>query len=102
MNEREVNMSKLKTKRKKHYLAAAMLAMLAIATPITLYGSVTTYAQTDDAAGAESGEDRLVNHWWRKKIATEIYGGSMQLQKIQQIRKLRQTQQMQWIQKIHQ
>lgn len=50
-------MSKLKTKRKKHYLAAAMLAMLAIATPITLYGSVTTYAQTDDAAGAESGED---------------------------------------------
>lgn len=50
-------MSKLKTKRKKHYLAAAMLAMLAVATPITLYGSVTTYAQTDDAAGAESGED---------------------------------------------
>lgn len=31
-------MSKLKTKRKKHYLAAAMLAMLAVATPITLYG----------------------------------------------------------------
>lgn len=50
-------MSKLKTKRKKHYLAAAMLAMLAVATPITFYGSVTTYAQTDDAAGAESGED---------------------------------------------
>lgn len=50
-------MSKLKTKRKKHYLAAAMLAMLAVATPITLYGSMTTYAQTDDAAGAESGED---------------------------------------------
>ena len=50
-------MSKLKTKRKKHYLAAAVLAMLAVATPITLYGSVTTYAQTDDAAGAESGED---------------------------------------------
>ena len=49
-------MRKMKTKRKKHYLAAAMLAMLAIATPITLYGSVTTYAQTDDAAGAESGE----------------------------------------------
>ena len=49
-------MSKLKTKRKKHYLAAAMLAMLAVATPITLYGSMTTYAQTDDAAGAESGE----------------------------------------------
>lgn len=47
-------MSKLKTKRKKHYLAAAMLA---VATPIRLYGSVTTYAQTDDAAGAESGED---------------------------------------------
>lgn len=44
-------MSKLKTKRKKHYLTAAMLAMLAIATPITLYGSMTTYAQTDDAAG---------------------------------------------------
>lgn len=50
-------MRKMKTKRKKHYLAAAMLAMLAVATPITLYGSVTTYAQTDDAAGAESGED---------------------------------------------
>lgn len=50
-------MSKLKTKRKKHYLVAAMLAMLAVATPITLYGSVTTYAQTDDTAGAESGED---------------------------------------------
>ena len=33
-------MSKLKTKRKKHYLTAAMLAMLAIATPITLYGSM--------------------------------------------------------------
>ena len=49
-------MRKMKTKRKKHYLAAAMLAMLAVATPITLYGSVTTYAQTDDAAGAESGE----------------------------------------------
>ena len=57
MNEREVNISKLKTKRKKHYLAAAMLAMLAVASEITLYGSVTTYAQTDDAAGAESGED---------------------------------------------
>lgn len=50
-------MRKMKTKRKKHYLAAAMLAMLAVATPITLYGSMTTYAQTDDAAGAESGED---------------------------------------------
>lgn len=43
-------MSKLKTKRKKHYLTAAMLAMLAIATPITLYGSMTTYAQTEDAS----------------------------------------------------
>ena len=61
MNEREVNMSKLKTKRKKHYLAAAMLAMLAVATPITLYGSVTTYAQTDDAAGAESGVSTFSN-----------------------------------------
>lgn len=49
-------MRKMKTKRKKHYLAAAMLAMLAVATPITLYGSVTTYAQTENAAG-ETGED---------------------------------------------
>ena len=31
-------MSKLKTKRKKHYLAAAMLAMLAIATPKRFMG----------------------------------------------------------------
>lgn len=90
--------------------------MLAVATPITLYGSVTTYAQTDDAAGAESGEDagEVTNeetgyHYQKtgeplveEKITTEIYGGSMQLQKIQQIRKLRQTQQLQWIQKIHQ
>lgn len=33
-----------------------MLAMLAIATPITLYGSMTTYAQTEDAAEVEVDE----------------------------------------------
>lgn len=50
MNEREVNMSKLK-QREKALSGTAMLAMLAVATPITLYGSVTTYAQTDDVPG---------------------------------------------------
>ena len=43
-----------------------------------------------------------VKDYIENSSTTEIYGGSMQLQKIQQIRKLRQTQQMQWIQKIHQ
>ena len=99
MNEREVNMSKLKTKRKKHYLTAAMLAMLAIATPITLYGSMTTYAQTEDAAEVEVDEgigyhyqktgealveqvDSYKNIWRiyasteeKKYIATITYGG---------------------------
>lgn len=92
-------MSKLKTKRKKHYLTAAMLAMLAIATPITLYGSMTTYAQTEDAAEVEVDEgigyhyqktgealveqvDSYKNIWRiyasteeKKYIATITYGG---------------------------
>lgn len=92
-------MSRLKTKRKKHYLTAAMLAMFAIATPITLYGSVTTYAQTEDAAEVEVDEgigyhyqktgetlvekvDTYKNIWRiyasteeKKYIATITYGG---------------------------
>ena len=88
MNEREVNMSKLKTKRKKHYLTAAMLAMLAIATPITLYGSMTTYAQTEDAAEVEVDEG--IGYHYQKtgeaigragRQLIKIYGVSMLLQK---------------------